>query len=389
MADPLLYNALDAYLYSDTQLAAATSQAQTQEAIRAAGVPLLQCCICCACLCQQQLTNCSTSGGPGGSQEIVDQYSTCWSCYDTLYDNACSGGSWVTCCFMYPANEFGQCSSNGIMCCQWTVPANVNCVQFDLWGAGGPSWGSTCCGYSIYGATGAFASVVIPTCAGWTYTLCVGCSYCCGLSDYNQVGNYYGFNNGHPSCICGCGLQMLALGGKSASQQHLWDNVSIFGTRPNQCFGNKCGGTGSCYCNGGYACFQSCSSCGEVGVSRAQGVNAFICSCKPDSITSAHSPNLSTSEGFTVPGHWGGYCLANDFNGWFIAPRPPRYHQDCSHYCIQWQGGNCCGGNCCNYGQGYMSWPGSGGMASISRSGACRCGDGGNGGGVRVSYRTC
>ena len=80
MADPLLYNALDAYLYSDTQLAAATSQAQTQEAIRAAGVPLLQCCICCACLCQQQLDNCATSGGPGGSQEIIDQYSTCWSC---------------------------------------------------------------------------------------------------------------------------------------------------------------------------------------------------------------------------------------------------------------------------------------------------------------------
>ena len=72
MADPLLYNALDAYLYSDTQLAAATSQAATHESIRAAGVPAIQCCICCACLCQAVLTACSTSDGPGGVQEIID-----------------------------------------------------------------------------------------------------------------------------------------------------------------------------------------------------------------------------------------------------------------------------------------------------------------------------
>jgi len=77
MADPLLYNALDSYLYIDTQLAAATSQAQTAEANRAAKSVSAACCICCWCLCQAVKAACDTPLDPN-IQQIIDENLFCW-----------------------------------------------------------------------------------------------------------------------------------------------------------------------------------------------------------------------------------------------------------------------------------------------------------------------
>ena len=392
MADPLLYNALDAYLYSDQQLAAATSQAATQEAIRAANVPLLQCCICCACLCQAQLTACQTGGGPGGAQEIIDQYSTCWPCYACIPDmNGCSG--WTTQCIFWfcTSGSPGQCSCNGVMCCQWTAPANTNCVQFTIYGAGGGSWGSNCCGGSFYGGTGASAQVTVPTCSGWTYTLCAGCAQCCFLSDTASIGTYFGLSPGQRTCVCGCCLQMLAVGGKSNSNSMHWDLGFTFGSRgPDFCYGNnRCAGTGVCWCNAGYYCMTGCATCGWIPHSRTKGVNAQIQYVHPTATTPNHSPKMGQSEGVTVPGHWNSYCWDTNFYGKKCAPRLPHWYGSCSHTEFEFTSGNCCGGNCCGNQTGYLTWPGMGGMAVQVKSGTCRCGDSGRGGAVRVVYHTC
>ena len=86
------------------------------------------------------------------------------------------------------------------MCCQITVPANVNCIQIDMWAAGGNSWGANCCGGSHFGHTGGFVSIVMPTCSGWNYTLCAGCAYCCYPSHSG------GAQNGCQSYVTGTGL---------------------------------------------------------------------------------------------------------------------------------------------------------------------------------------
>ena len=388
MADPLLYNALDAYLYSDTQLAAATSQADTQEAVRAAGVPLLQCCICCACLCQAALDACNAGGGPGGSQEIIDQYSTLWACYDGLFDNHGDTG-WTTCCYMWPGC-MGQCSANGIMCCQITVPSNVNCMQIDMWAAGGNSWGANCCGGSHYGHTGGFVSIVMPTCAGWNYTLCAGCALCCWIGSYAAVSTWYGAPPGRHSCMSGCNFEAYARGGPQELQRRLWTNTITYGRRPNQCFGHKCSGSGQCWCNAGYFCYDnSCASCGWNPHGAALGTEGFVCYSSPSVITTAHSPAKDTAEAFTVPGHTTRFCWDTNFYGKMEAPRPPRRTSECEYYCMCFTSGTCCGGCLCRWGQGINQWPGMGGYASKVQSGGCICGDMGRGGAFRVIYKTC
>lgn len=401
MADPLLYNALDAYLYSGTQLEAAQSQAATQEAIRSAQVPLLACCICCACLCAQELTNCAAGDGPGGVQEIIDQYSTCWYCYDCIpHNEGCPG--WSTVCPLWPGGQ-GQCTASSIHCCNYTIPSNVNCVQFDLYGAGGNSWGSNCCGGSLYGATGAFATITMPVCSGWSYTMCVGCARCCYAGDYSQVGGWWGMTGGQRSCISGCGLCMYTMGGTSNQLTHMWQMLGYYGNWLQHCYGNRCAGSGVCWCNAGYFCHSGCGTCGRVPASLAIGGQAFVCYEIPTAITPAHSPKMFESEAVTVPGHFGSWCVDPGNCGDFLAPRVPRYHRNHSssnggtsptmgnegHLCMCFGNSNCCGGNCCSYGQGYMQWPGQGGMATMAQDGACRCGDMGRSGGVKVVYKTC
>ena len=142
---------------------------------------------------------------------------------------------------------------------------------------------------------------------------------------------------------------------------------------------------------------NSCATCDRVPASLSLGVGAFVIYEKPASITLAHSPKLAESESVTVPGHWAGYCWDTNLYGDSWAPRVPHFHKNnaqngmtnVDHLCQCFTSGNCCGGNCCSFGQGYMQWPGQGGMYVQTKSGTCRCGDMGRGGAVRVSWKTC
>ena len=72
--------------------------------------------------------------------------------------------------------------------CTWTVPGGTTCVRFQIWGAGGGTTESRCCMHTMPGTTGAYASVIMPTTSGSSFTMCAGCAYCCyaGSDGYNQ-----------------------------------------------------------------------------------------------------------------------------------------------------------------------------------------------------------
>jgi hypothetical protein len=66
------------------------------------------------------------------------------------------------------------------VCCQWTVPAGATYARFQIWGAGAASKGNLCCHLSMWGGSGAYASVILPVVPGCQYTLCAGCAaFCC------------------------------------------------------------------------------------------------------------------------------------------------------------------------------------------------------------------
>lgn len=87
-------------------------------------------------------------------------------------------------------------------CCQWTVPAGVSTVQFQMWGAGGNgsgcSWGA-CCAYSLSGGSGEYTYGVMSVTPGQVYTLCAGG----GPAVSNNACYSYCACDGCSSFICG------------------------------------------------------------------------------------------------------------------------------------------------------------------------------------------
>jgi hypothetical protein len=69
----------------------------------------------------------------------------------------------------------GRCG----ICCEWVVPAGATFARFEIWGAGAASKGNRCCGITMFGGSGAYASVILPVVPGCSYTLCAGCAECC------------------------------------------------------------------------------------------------------------------------------------------------------------------------------------------------------------------
>ena len=389
MADPLLYNALDSYLYMDTMLAKATAQASAADTNRATKSTLAQCCICCWCLCMAQKALCDTPQDPN-IQRIIDENLHEWECTKCIPDHhGCTG--WTTCCLHWP-NGQGQCN-NSSMSCTWTAPANTDCIQIDMWGAGAASYGVSCCGGADGGGTGAFVSITMPWCAGWTVQTCAGCAQCCYISGYPSMGSGTQINNGRASCAAGCGFAITANGGKSGTKRILQGTpVNKFA---NQCFGNMGGGSGQCYCNQGYFCYtSSCSTCGIIG--PVENLTNFgICYC---------GQTATTNHGFSVmsvgvPGMIGCRCFDTGFGGYIKSVLPPRFPLAscncslpssttcCNAYCTT--NFSSCSVCCGNFGNGFAQWPGSGGRGGKYQDGGCRYGDMGRGGGFRIIVHSC
>jgi len=153
------------------------------------------------------------SGGGGGSSPAADAQkavgaSQGWhgQLWCAIPKTAASGASWTAGIKVCDTSGYWRCGAS----CTWTVPSGVTCARFQIWGAGGGSGMSCCCGYGIAGGTGAYASVIIPVTAGNSYTLCAGCAYCCWPSWNGQS------NPGCQSYVTGSGLSnFCAMGGES------------------------------------------------------------------------------------------------------------------------------------------------------------------------------
>jgi hypothetical protein len=119
---------------------------------------------------------------------------------------------------------YGQpCSCSTGCCCLWTVPAKVNSMFIEAWGAGGGGHGACDCNRCQHyrGAGGGYyASKYITTAPGCQYTVCAGgnglccMQECCGcqgctsyvtgynLSNFCAIGGHGGVATGDWSTGC-------------------------------------------------------------------------------------------------------------------------------------------------------------------------------------------
>jgi len=116
-------------------------------------------------------------------------------------------------CCQNCANAGNCCEQANGKCCQWTVPAGVTRVVFELWSGGGGGPGHTCCNccsFAIGGAGGNYAVKSITTAPGCQYTICAGGSWRCEQSHTCDAGEgctsyVNGYNLSNFCVVGGCG----------------------------------------------------------------------------------------------------------------------------------------------------------------------------------------
>lgn len=257
--------------------------------------------------------------------------------------------------------------------CEWTVPAGVTEVQFQLWGPGATAGRGCCCGGGPFGATGAYATTIISVTPGDVYTVCAGCAtdcYPCNGGATHRAGD---------SFVTGPGLNNLcAMGGCASLARYI-------------CIGRACAGTtmccrmmahtstaasGGCICNSGFDyCFDnSCASCGLI---------EYVADCE----VTFHGTQFGLSS------MWGETCYDTNHYGWNEHPpliAPDHTVQPDSQCCSTWTSSACCGYNC-RAETGVMCYPGAGGFRSHMMGGSDgatgACGDAGRAGMVKISWK--
>lgn len=255
-------------------------------------------------------------------------------------------------------------------CCSWTVPADASLIRFQLWGAGGGSGPGCCCGGSPFGATGAYASVIIPATAGCSYTICTGCAYCC----FPSVGGN-GRKPGCPTYVDGYGLNnVCATGGAGTMGQ--W--MGAYGKANTYRLSHwSHPDAGPCFCNSGHDyCFtSSCATCGEIDhVPQSEYFG-----------TVTH-PQASGSIVYGLRGMWPKICFNTDHYGYQC--HAPIYGFESSSRCkVEFTSGNCCGCEC-SAERGYLQIPSAGGFYTHAMGGGTSlCGDMGRMGMVCIQWK--
>ena len=320
----------------------------------------------------------SASGGGGAADnstaiEIVDASSMLQANQWCRIPTAPATGSFT--------QGFKVCDSAGYFrcgqSCTWTVPGGTTCVRFQIWGAGGGTTESRCCMHTMPGTTGAYASVIMPTTSGSSFTMCAACAYCC----YAQ-GDGYNQQKGENSYVTGPGLtNFCAEGGWSSCMfKQICDRNDLY--FPVKCQSCCCVWINGCMCRSG----------------------ATICSADfetpgygyPDGYYDGIMPWLACTTR--------AYGSATGGEVWTIRGQDSSVHADQSMPMRMWAatvygyGDSCCGrGGCfvCNNCGGYCqsAWqtgarqiPGVGGWGTSSCGGNCTCGDAGRMGMVCISY---
>jgi hypothetical protein len=270
-------------------------------------------------------------------------------------------------------------SFNYGVCCQWTVPAGVTRARFQLWGAGGGSGSNCLSGCFVatpFGATGAYASVIIPVTPADTYTLCSGCATGCFAASPPSSRN-----PGCASFVTGNGLcNFCAEGGGG----RLGEWMSEFGSC-STCYVSStatCTGSGIVSSGSGVCSFQTTG-----------GVLPYVASASYfGTTTSATNPSIV----YGIRGMWAKYgstCerLTCGNSNVICNVHPPIYGFEKESMCLGIIGGTC------NYtpinpssfasSAGYLKIPGAGGWWGANLGcGGCFSSDIGRMGMVCVSF---
>jgi hypothetical protein len=175
-------------------------------------------------------------------------------------------------------------------CCLWTVPDRVTRVTFEIWSGGGGGAGMTCsncCGFSIGGAGGNYATKTIQTAPGCQYTVCAGGSWPCAKSHVCDAGMgcrsfVNGFNLSNFCVTGGCGGWMCngdAWGPRFLNSGCANCNIcGFFGADFGMMgtMGFK-GGHLQCQCKGADANWTGAAP--MIGLYQANAATEFWCSC--------------------------------------------------------------------------------------------------------------
>lgn len=314
----------------------------------------------------------------------LERYLHCCPMDTTKWTDIYEGASWTAGFKVCNTTESGGCGKN----CTWTIPAGITKARFQLWGAGGgANHPARCCGWTHFGSTGAYASVIIPVTAGHQYTLCAGCAYCC----WGQSGSSANRYPGCPSYVQGCGLCYYCAQGGDGSMGEYW-GTRIGAQNPcyMPCANGSCRSARVCQCgssvchNGGgdSGCFPPMSGSiygGTVNItSAAQDLD--------DSGTPTHTKLTPENLIYGIRGIWGAWC--HHTNNYGCNCHPAVYGFENTSQCVQgWTSNTCCGGGW-RHSTGYLQVPGAGGWMSASHGGCqSHCGDMGRFGMVCVSYK--
>jgi hypothetical protein len=241
---------------------------------------------------------------------------------------------------------FKVCAANltSGACCQWTVPAGVSRARLQIWGAGAGSLSGCCCGGSITGTTGAYASVIIPVVPGCQYTLCAGCA--CAVPIRWTTGCTT--SNAPQSYVTGYGLcNFCAVGGKGLHHYCVMflDLGGGYGHGCCRWSSLDCISAGSCICSTGDFCFsQSCASCGIIPHSTSKTTLYF--GCYTETI-SGDPDQYWASIVVGIPGLNGCNCFDTSFNG--TMRHPPIYGFETVSRCSITGAGSSLGGISCNH----------------------------------------
>ncbi len=294
-----------------------------------------------------------------------------WFCPDdtslwTIY----TGGGWTGEVEVCDTSGYYRCGAS----CTWTVPNGVTKARFQIWGAGGgANKPPCCCGHTVFGSTGAYASVIIPVEAGWTYTLCAGCAYCC----YGYTTENHRRWSGHCSYVQGCRLCNFCASGGQGSMG-TW--MAMTGTPCTCRYQYYTNGNGMRFCNQGSDwCWDGENSQGEVMYTAGAGYHGNI-----KDIENPTAENVV----YGLRGIWPRNCWDGNHYGYEIhAPvwdGTQAYESKC---CVQYTSGNCCGCQCSAWAMNCLRMPGAGGWGSHAMGGGNSLyGDSGKFGKVHVCY---
>lgn len=320
-------------------------------------------------LCQTAITNTATNA-PATIANSGPNQANMWCLIPTL---PATGASWTGGVLVCDTSGLWNCGAS----CTWTVPAGVTCARFQIWGAGAGTGFVCCCGYTPFGGTGAYASVIIPVSAGWTYTLCAGCAFCCCATagGTNDV-------DGCASWVTGCNLNnFCAEGGEGSIFCQLVTRCVLGSSLCNWCASFL----GGCVCsNQNSVCFGAVQGGGQGGVGAPACCfdNGFpmISSCKT---------YFGSATGGTVYGIRGSFgSIAVNCNGTIRVQHPPIYGFPNDSCCCCIITGNYASGWCRSAQQNILRIPGAGGFAHFKCGGGTgNAGDRGKFGMVCVSFR--